>query len=193
MWLHQMSLRCPGSTLVGLGRLQDWHWIINQRHYANVVQSSSSTPSPQPGFPDSWGLVYKVTDDDIERLDENEGVPVAYERIALAVDLWDIGAISVLKSSDEGNSIDLRSVKPRTEEMWVYVNLEMTKLSYPYEEYIYRMNMGIKDSLDLGMPMDYTEAVLRKYIPKEDISGEAEEAARAQAGSFREIDDARVI
>lgn len=44
MWRHQMSLRCPSSKYIGLGVLNGWHWIINQRGYANVVPTAPTAP-----------------------------------------------------------------------------------------------------------------------------------------------------
>lgn len=33
----QMKSRCPDSTYVGMGVLQNYRWIVNQRGYANIV------------------------------------------------------------------------------------------------------------------------------------------------------------
>ncbi|TGO26127.1 hypothetical protein BPAE_0065g00010, partial [Botrytis paeoniae] len=35
--LTQMQTRCPGSTYIGMGILQDYLWIVNQRGYANII------------------------------------------------------------------------------------------------------------------------------------------------------------
>ncbi|KAF5879268.1 uncharacterized protein Bfra_006474 [Botrytis fragariae] len=35
--LSQMQTRCPDSTCVGIGVLQDYRWIVNQRGYANII------------------------------------------------------------------------------------------------------------------------------------------------------------
>ncbi|TGO66710.1 hypothetical protein BELL_0938g00010 [Botrytis elliptica] len=35
--LKQMKTRCPDSTYVGTGVLQNYRWIVNQRGYANIV------------------------------------------------------------------------------------------------------------------------------------------------------------
>ncbi|KAF7907216.1 uncharacterized protein EAF01_004803 [Botrytis porri] len=35
--LTQMQTRCPDSTYIGMGVLQNYRWIVNQRGYANVV------------------------------------------------------------------------------------------------------------------------------------------------------------
>jgi len=183
-----MTQRCPESKLIGLGRLKDWYWIINDRHYANVVQVSESNIPPQPDFPDSWGLVYRVTEKDLKRLDVNEGVPVAYVRKAIKVDLWDAQTIEEQRETGKGVE-DLESTSVN---MWVYINTKRTKPSYPYDEYIYRMNMGITDALELGMPDGYTMEVLRKYIPEQDVDDDEEEIAKEQAKNFQDPEDAEV-
>jgi hypothetical protein len=38
LWLHQMQLRCPTSQYLGVARLPNYRWIINDRGYANVVE-----------------------------------------------------------------------------------------------------------------------------------------------------------
>ncbi|KAI9646721.1 hypothetical protein NHQ30_004718 [Ciborinia camelliae] len=45
--LTQMQTRCPNSTYYGLGLLQGYRWIINERGYANIV--SDPIPFPVPG------------------------------------------------------------------------------------------------------------------------------------------------
>jgi gamma-glutamylcyclotransferase len=83
LWLHQMSTRCPSSAYLGIARLPNYRWIINDRGYANVVvvsssTSSSSTPTksePKSKYSDVvYGLVFSLTPPDESRLDRNEGV-----------------------------------------------------------------------------------------------------------------------
>jgi len=78
LWLHQMSLRCPGSTYRGLARLPSHRWIINSRGYANVVFSNSTSDVV-------WGMVYALQPSDEKRLDRNERVPYAYTKEILSV------------------------------------------------------------------------------------------------------------
>ncbi len=74
---------------------------------------------------------------------------------------------------------------PQTTEMLVYIDLNRTNLTEPKEEYIYRMNEGIKDALVEGVPEEYVRDVLRQLIPAES-NGEVEELARRQAVLFQE-------
>lgn len=86
LWLHQMALRCPTSRYLGVARLNGYKWIINSRGYANVVEVASSAAS---NYDDEvYGLVYRLEEEDEERLDRNEGVPEAYTKEDLTCDFW---------------------------------------------------------------------------------------------------------
>src|SRR3989442_1257277 len=77
LWLHQMSIRCPTSKYLGVARLNNYRWIINDRGYANVVEvASKSSGDKGSGEYDNvvFGLVYSLESEDEKRLDKNEGV-----------------------------------------------------------------------------------------------------------------------
>ena len=50
-------------------------------------------------------------------------------------------------------------------EALVYIDVVRKKTSTPKEEYIYRMNMAIADGLEKGIPEEYIDNNLRKFIP----------------------------
>ncbi len=50
----------------------------------------------------------------------------------------------------------------------IYIDVLRKEQSHPRKEYIYRMNMGIADALDEGVPADYIEKYLRPFIPPPD-------------------------
>ncbi|KAK4136875.1 hypothetical protein BT67DRAFT_374403, partial [Trichocladium antarcticum] len=81
LWQHQMTLRCPSSPYVGIGRLRGYTWFINARGYANIA------PAPSPDSGDEvWGLVYDLAEQDEAQLDRNEGVPYAYVKRVVDVE-----------------------------------------------------------------------------------------------------------
>lgn len=191
LWLHQMRIRCPTSSYLGVARLNAYHWIINDRGYANVVSSSpqKDTSSTQTKDDDSkyanvvFGLVYTLEKDDERRLDKNEGVPIAYTKELLACDFW--------PSSTE-KQVDTSQPPDCTRDMLVYIDRERIEPDEPREEYVYRMNRGISDAVKMGVPEGYVEDVMRKFIPAE-AGGEAwerrksvEEWAARQAAEFRD-------
>ena len=76
--LGQMARRCPESRFIGTAILQDYRFQINQRGFANTVYS----PGDQVE-----GLVYLLSRFDEERLDRSEGVPTAYQKYLLPVEV----------------------------------------------------------------------------------------------------------
>ncbi|KAF2275662.1 uncharacterized protein EI97DRAFT_443091 [Westerdykella ornata] len=186
LWLHQMELRCPTSKYLGLARLSGYKWIINDRGYANVVQVSSDTAMDGINDDDNnesryanvvFGLVYSLLPEDESRLDENEGVPVAYTKELLPVDFWRSpnGTASPIEDIENTPPTDL-GVK-----MLVYIDRRRTTEDAPRKEYVYRMNRGIEDALKMGVPEGYVEGVLRRFIPSDGDGGKDGEGHRGRA------------
>ena len=176
LWQHQMQLRCRTSNFLGIARLNGYRWIINERGYANVVEVASSSDDVV------WGLVYRLQPTDEERLDIQEAVPRSYTKEYLDVDFWE------KQTSKEGGS---GGGEMRKEKMLVYVDRKRTQPDEPKKEYVYRMNMGIKDALKEGVPEKYVQEVMRKFIlDVEDEHSQLWESvaalARQQALSFKE-------
>lgn len=180
LWLEQMNHRCPTSQYLGIGRLNGYRWMINERGYANVV----ATSRPAVTIPESnvnitnvsYGLVYSLQPKDEAGLDINEGVPVAYEKEMLPIDFWPLRT--------DGKTIDVRD-EPEKSEMLVYINRKQVADSAPKEEYIYRMNMGIRDAVKQGVPQAYIDKSLRPFIPdKRDAKVRA--TAEQQALKFKD-------
>ena len=169
LWMEQMILRCPTSIHIGVGRLPGFRWLINDRGYANII-SSSNVESVV------YGLVYRLRPSDERALDRNEGVPVAYTKEIINVEFW--------ASYNNGKPVELDE-KPRTEQMLVYIDRTRLVESHPKEEYIHRMNMGITDGLKQGIPKDYFDQILRKFIPA-NAKKTSEDLARKQALEFED-------
>ncbi|EMD85349.1 hypothetical protein COCC4DRAFT_206505 [Bipolaris maydis ATCC 48331] len=174
LWLHQMTTRCPSSTYVGIARLAKYKWMINERGYANIVESS--TPSDHV-----YGLVFKLTPDDERQLDKNEGVPVAYTKEYLGCTFW--------PSASPAEKINVGDAPSETDKrVLVYIDRERVVPGVPRDEYVYRMNRGIEDAVKCGVPEEYVKRVMRQFIP-EDEGGEGEgvgEFAKRQAAQFQD-------
>ena len=123
----------------------DRRWIINDRGYANII--------PSPGDI-VYGLVFELTASDEKSLDSYESS--SYEKLYIPVDLV---------PKNDSDAVNRRSV-----ESLIYVDVERKKESEPVEEYIYRMNIGIRDALKEGIPAGYIEKHLRPFIPELDIT-----------------------
>lgn len=175
LWLHQMALRCPTSRYLGVARLRHYTWLINDRGYANVVEN----PRDAESYSDKvYGLVYSLLPSDEQRLDRNEGVPVAYTKELISCEFWP-GSVH--------ETVDTSSPPPETRNMLVYIDRTRTKPDRPRDEYVYRMNQGIRDAVELGVPREYIRDVMRKFIPdKDEEDGEIGEFAKTQAAQFKD-------
>lgn len=180
LWLHQMSIRCPTSQYLGVARLASYTWLINDRGYANVVESNKTESTATEYSDVVYGLVFLLEQEDERRLDRNEGVPVAYTKELLSCDFWPSTASSRANTSQPPFE---------TKDMLVYIDRNRTTPDKPRDEYVYRMNQGIRDAVKCGVPEQYVQEVMRKYIPEDkegDHGGEMEQFAKTQAAQFRD-------
>lgn len=75
--MKQMAQRCPENRFIGLGRLYNYRWHINERGFANIVEDYRR-------FVD--GICYSLNPSDEARLDRSEGVHIeAYEKRKLKI------------------------------------------------------------------------------------------------------------
>lgn len=148
-----------------------------------------------------WGMMYSLEEEDEKLLDEREGVPVAYRKEWIECEFWTVpeaAAASASSSREEEeeevgkNEEDTTTAekkkkrkpaditkRPGKEKMLVYINREMTDEGEIRKEYISRMNCGIKDAVKEGLPREYVEQVLRRWIPAD---GEEEEEEKKRVG-----------
>jgi len=132
LWRHQMQERCPEHQVYGLGSLNNYRWIISLRGVANIIKSKGDRV---------FGIVYMISLQDEERLDECEGVDEGcYTKETLPVDV-------------NGASLDCLVYEDPIEEK-----------GSPRAKYISKINMGIADA---ALPQDYVNRYIRMYIPME--------------------------
>lgn len=198
LWRHQMRQRCPTSKYLGIARLKGYKWIIYDRGYANIVELEDDEKEGNEEHDYSeevWGLVYSLEEDDEERLDRNEGVPIAYRKEWIECEFWATSEseeqtrlaermVGYFGSNGRDGKPDI-SKKAEKVDMLVYIDRKRTEESEPKREYVYRMNMGIKDAVREGVPEDYVRQVMRRFIP-EKSEEEVEEVARRQALEFED-------
>lgn len=147
-----------------------------------------------------WGMMYSLEEEDEKLLDEREGVPVAYRKEWIECEFWTVPEAAASSSSSSSSSREEEeeevgkneedtttaekkkkrkpadiTKRPGKEKMLVYINREMTDEGEIRKEYISRMNCGIKDAVKEGLPREYVEQVLRRWIPAD---GEEEEKKR---------------
>lgn len=152
-----MRQRCPTSKYLGIARLNGYRWIIYDRGYANIVEVAKEERQKKKHdySHEVWGLVYSLEPEDEKRLDSNEGVPFAYQKEFIECDFFE---------AKNGAKPDI-TTDPKEVDMLVYINRQLTTPSDSKQEYIHRMNMGIKDALEAGVPRAYVDKVIREFIP----------------------------
>ncbi|CAG8062760.1 unnamed protein product [Penicillium salamii] len=185
----QMAARChknPSSSKpLGIASLPHWRWFINNAGFADVLppsglrvpnqDSESAHEIPVSGSEDTvYGVLYEMDLRDETVLDMYEGIDVrAEDSDGQFVDVnvrpkeqgrgsynkWFVKAEAV-KWLDEHEN-------PETEvDALVYVDEGCVTLSEPNFEYIARMNRGIHESVQLGLPQRWVDEVIRKFIPE---------------------------
>ena len=134
--LSQIAQRCPSSPYVAVARLPSYKFIINKRGYANIIPSSSPAD-------EVWGMVYTLTSTDEASLDINEGVPWAYQKVYLELEVGE-----------------------EVKKVLVYVDGNNVEEGRPWDEYVVRMNRGFVDAIEKGVLEAYVEG-LRRFIPRD--------------------------
>ncbi|QLL06660.1 gamma-glutamylcyclotransferase [Mycobacterium vicinigordonae] len=76
--VRQMAARCPEAYDPRPATLDGHDWLINERGVATVAPSAGG---------EVHGVLWRLSDDDLARLDSAEGVPVRYRRDELTVRL----------------------------------------------------------------------------------------------------------
>lgn len=185
-------------------RLKGFRWIIYQRGFANIVEVDSHDDEKEEKGKEGdyrnqvWGMMYSLEEEDEKLLDEREGVPVAYRKEWIECEFWTVPEAATSSSSssalsrggeeevgknEDGSTLEEEKKKrkpaditkrPGKEKMLVYINREMTDEGEIRKEYISRMNCGIKDAVKEGLPREYVEQVLRRWIPADGEEGEEE-------------------
>lgn len=132
-----MTKTCPGSRLLGPGRLDGFRFAFNRRSIrtgtgvANVVEDAGAAV---------WGVVYEITDDCLATLDLKEGYPWAYDRKEVDVEL---------EAGDTCRAMTYVVAHPEPEQV------------APSQEYIGGIVAAARDH---GFPAEYVES-LRALVP----------------------------
>lgn len=78
-----MSKRCPSATFVCVARLPDHRLAFTRRSLRRQCGVADAFPTTSE---DVWGVVYEVSQDDLEELDRREGIHSnSYRRTSIMV------------------------------------------------------------------------------------------------------------
>jgi gamma-glutamylcyclotransferase len=103
-----------------------------------------------------YGVLYLLPPEDEKLLDRYEGVPWAYEKTILDVEI-----VQESQSSESNGSY-----QPQMVQALVYIDYKRTEDGPPKEEYIKRMNLGIEEAVEeWELPDWYIDGVMRTFIP----------------------------
>ncbi|KAI0440171.1 hypothetical protein F4803DRAFT_528341 [Xylaria telfairii] len=168
LWLKQMATRCPNSYYVGRAVLPDYRWQINERGFANILPASGYSVH---------GLVYELGAGDETRLDRSEGVSSrAYSKDYLPLILHEapralrIPTQSLVEGGGPERVINAQMTSPRKHKPYlqpgvlVYVSHDFVASGDPRDEYINRMNYGIRDAITMGVPEDFFQTAMHPSI-----------------------------
>ncbi|KAL3953574.1 hypothetical protein ACCO45_011530 [Purpureocillium lilacinum] len=159
----QMRQRCPFSTPVGLGFLEGWRWIINERGYANVVPMT-----PSPGGSGGEEAAAAATK-------RRAWVPWAYERMHCDYLRWATPPPPEGTDDGEGSGRGGAAAAAADEPVraLVYVDRQRVTEGTPREEYVGRMEEGIRDAVwNWGLDEAYADRVMRRFWRKKNQRGE---------------------
>ncbi|PHH78597.1 hypothetical protein CDD82_2956 [Ophiocordyceps australis] len=179
--IKQMKRRCPNSRYIGRARLCNYRWQINERGFANIVETPGRCVD---------GLVYEIDQKDEAKLDINEGVAKkAYEKRHLAVMLhrahaalyrrpvsWIVakggpGAVNGQGKTQARLSHKSAQRQQQQYQHWlpdvlVYISPNHTQDSTPRDEYVKRLNLGIADARALGLDDNYIRTCICPFLPE---------------------------
>ena len=164
--LSEMLSRCPTSSFYSMGLLRNHRWFVNERGYANVMPSA---PGPN-GLEDVvWGILYTLRQFDEELLDKHEGLPWAYSKEDM-----DVEAVSITG--------DGRGTRREIVRALVYIDRERVQESYAWPAFVVKMNRGIKEAIERGIPKMWFDSVVRSYIPEAGAVNAAEQEIAEERG-----------
>ena len=123
---RRMKRRAPRSRPLGPARLPGYR--LDFTRYSTNFHGGVADVVPDAEA-EVWGVLYEVEESDLERLDEHEGVPVAYRR----------GAVSVI--DDDG----------REREAVVYLANRTGRFT-PRKEY---MDFLLRGAREQGLPQEW--------------------------------------
>lgn len=144
----EMQSRCSTSKFYSIAVLRNHRWFVNERGYANIVPSLPG----QNGLEDVvWGILHTLRPFDEELLDKNEGIPWAYSKEDM-----DVEAVSITE--------DGRGTRREVVRALVYIDRERVQESYPWPKFVVKMNKGIQEAVERGLPRTWVDKVVRPYM-----------------------------
>jgi gamma-glutamylcyclotransferase len=163
--ISEMKSRCPTCTFYSIAILRNHRWFVNERGYANIAPL---LPGPNGIENVVWGILYNIRPFDEELLDKQESIPWAYSKSDM-----DVEAVSYTE--------DGRGTRREVVRALVYIDRERVQESYPWPEFITKMNNGIQEAAERGVPRMWIDKVVKIYLVEPSSANGAERQAEVKA------------
>jgi hypothetical protein len=113
----------------------------------------------------TYGMVFQLGEEDERKMDEYEDVPESYTKETAMVELW------ARKEGQEG-AIDMTKRSRRVRVVF-HTDRKHTTDSKQLSAgaYSYKINQGIMDAVEEGIPQGYINECLRPFVPDVDDTG----------------------
>src|SRR3989344_3074387 len=143
MDLEQMKKRCPGSVLLGKAVLKDYRIAFSI--FSDLRKCGCADIQCVPGS-EVWGLLYRISDSDLDALDEYEGHPVHYRRISCSV-TDETGVVRNVETYEVVNK-NAEHLPPSEEYLGIMVHAA-EKFSFPgaYQSFLRGFSSGSPERL----------------------------------------------
>lgn len=192
--LQQMATRCPNSKYIGRATLKHFRWQINQRGYANVVpchgfwveglvyeidaaderrldksEGVAKTCVLPADCSSARGGGAATIEAPCYRKEYRSVLvhraPKALYRRPIAWIVEKGGPARILTDAlkEGGTAREFRGTAK--EGVLVYLSPEFVREGAPKQEYVKRINSGIRDARMLGMTDEYVDYFVRQYVP----------------------------
>lgn len=174
LWRKQVEARYPSAKFIGLGRLRHWRFQINANHIPNIVEAAPAPYSPRtakwlaPLCPSGdlrsdndrvYGMVWQLDALAEAAMDDSEG-RLQHKEYATA-ELW------VRREGQTGPAQLSRGAKRR--QVMFYVDRSNTEQEAQCSGALsYKLQQGIADAIEMGVPKGYVDECVKPYLPKTD-------------------------
>jgi gamma-glutamylcyclotransferase len=174
LWHAQIKQRCPSAEVFGIGRIRHWSFQINDRGHPNITPSlpvSDISPTvakwleqlggatPMTNIQRVYGIIYQMTEADEAKLDEFQEYPATYAKENKHIEYW-------AAPLDGSKHITITEGFRRCRAFFYVDRSNVSKSTGSCRpEVAYKLQQGILDALDLGIPAKYIDLCVRPFLP----------------------------
>jgi gamma-glutamylcyclotransferase len=174
-----MKTICPNAQVVGIGRLKHWHWQINTKGFANIVEAPAAPYSPgtarwlgplggdlREDKERVYGIVYRLERGDEAVLEKAMGEGGrGYTKETQQVEFWGRWQ----DNDGTWKAADLKNGRIQRVRVALYADRkDITDGGKPSPEYLLKLSAGIRDAVGEGIPKGYFDEYVRPFLANEE-------------------------